>query len=326
MLTTPLIDKSFLKAKKKKTDEYLYAICIVPLQLKFGETIAWQNPRPSSTRFCRPLKLLFEKESITLINREIEAVKIQIENIVPTKIATETATFNVNHKFVLTMIDGKTFSTVSDTSTQTCGICGATPKMMNDMKKLSTLKPKECLYEFGLSTLHAWIRCFECILHISYRLDQKKWQIRSIEDKQAMAERKKNIIDDMKNRMGLLVDIPKPGFGTTNDGNSARRFFQNPGLASSITGIEEQLIKRLGIILRTMASGYTIDVEAFRNYSIETANIYIHFYPWYYMPAGVHRILLHGADIIKSAVLPIGMLSEEAMESRNKDFRNYREL
>jgi len=34
------------------------------------------------------------------------------------------------------------------------------------------------LYEFGLSTLHARIRFFECLLHISYRLEVKKLQIR----------------------------------------------------------------------------------------------------------------------------------------------------
>lgn len=43
------------------------------------------------------------------------------------------------------------------------------------------------------------------------------------------------------------------------------------------------------------------------------------------MPSSVHRILILGADIIENAVLPIGMLSEEAFESRNKDFRYVRE-
>ena len=43
------------------------------------------------------------------------------------------------------------------------------------------------------------------------------------------------------------------------------------------------------------------------------------------MPSSVHKILNHGADIIQYAALPIGMLSKEALESRNKDFRNIRE-
>ena len=43
------------------------------------------------------------------------------------------------------------------------------------------------------------------------------------------------------------------------------------------------------------------------------------------MPPTVHKVLLHGADIISQALLPIGQLSEEAQEARNKDFKNYRE-
>ena len=41
--------------------------------------------------------------------------------------------------------------------------------------------------------------------------------------------------------MGLIVDKPKPGYGSTNDGNTARRFFQNPDLSAKITGINKQL-------------------------------------------------------------------------------------
>jgi len=47
------------------------------------------------------------------------------------------------------------------------------------------IEPKQAVVEekyfkFGLSTLHAWIRFFECLLHISYRLDFKKWQVRDM--------------------------------------------------------------------------------------------------------------------------------------------------
>ena len=43
------------------------------------------------------------------------------------------------------------------------------------------------------------------------------------------------------------------------------------------------------------------------------------------MLSSVHKIIIHGADIIQCAALPIGMLSEIALESRNKDFRIIRE-
>ena len=43
------------------------------------------------------------------------------------------------------------------------------------------------------------------------------------------------------------------------------------------------------------------------------------------MSTSVHKILIHGFRIIEWAPLPIGQLSEEAQEARNKDVKKYRE-
>ncbi|XP_050535632.1 uncharacterized protein LOC126902423 [Daktulosphaira vitifoliae] len=106
--------------------------------------------------------------------------------------------------------------------------------------------------------------------------------------------------------MGLLVDIVLQGHGTTNDGNTARKFFKNAELSSSCTGIDINLIKRCGTILSVIASGYIINIKAFEEYYFLTAKLFVSLYPWYYMPASVHKILLHGALIIQYAPLPIG--------------------
>jgi len=37
----------------------------------------------------------------------------------------------------------------------------------------------------------------------------------------------------------------------------------------------------------------------------------------------VHKILVHGSSVAKFALLPIGQLSEEALEARNKYLRNF---
>ncbi len=44
-------------------------------------------------------------------------------------------------------------------------------------------------------------------------------------------------------------------------------------------------------------------------------------YNWYYLPATVHKVLMHGAEIIESMVLPIGQLSEEVAEASIKVIR-----
>ena len=43
------------------------------------------------------------------------------------------------------------------------------------------------------------------------------------------------------------------------------------------------------------------------------------------MPQSLHKILTHGHQVIQLKRLPIGMLSEEAQESRNKDFKKFEE-
>ncbi|XP_060871340.1 uncharacterized protein LOC132945581 [Metopolophium dirhodum] len=95
--------------------------------------------------------------------------------------------------------------------------------------------------------------------------------------------------------------------------------------SAKITNIDEELIKKFGNILMVLASGYEIDTESFKNYCLDTAKYYITLYPWYNMPASVHKILIHGADVIQHALLPIGQLSEEAQECRNKDFKIFRQ-
>ncbi|XP_026326750.1 uncharacterized protein LOC113235304 [Hyposmocoma kahamanoa] len=156
-------------------------------------------------------------------------------------------------------------------------------------------------------------------------MDFKKWSSRG-ENKEKMENRKRQIQEDFKKEKGLLVDIVKQGAGTTNDGNTARRFFSDAKTSARITGVDEELIERFHIILQTVASGERIDLTKFSEFCKNTATLYVQLYPWYYMPSSVHKLLMHGADIIEYfGMLPIGNLSEEASEARNKDFRKYRE-
>jgi len=48
-------------------------------------------------------------------------------------------------------------------------------------------------FQFDLSTLHAWIRFMECLLHIAYRLELKKWIARTPKEKNQMKDAKQRI-------------------------------------------------------------------------------------------------------------------------------------
>ena len=104
----------------------------------------------------------------------------------------------------------------------------------------------------------------------------------------------------------------------------ARRFFENSSISATITGVSESLINRFHVILQAISS-HNIKYDNFRAYALETAWKFVELYPWYYMPTSVHKILIHGPEIIASALLPIGQLSEEAQEARNKDIKRFRE-
>ena len=129
-----------------------------------------------------------------------------------------------------------------------------------------------------------------------------------------------------REELGLIVEKPKQGgYGSSNDGNTARRFFENCAISARITEVDEDLIQRFYIVCQVISCGYEIDVQKFKDYSIQTARKFVELYPWYYMPTSVHKILIHGSKIIESSLLPIGQMSEEAQEACNKYINNYRE-
>lgn len=113
-----------------------------------------------------------------------------------------------------------------------------------------------------------------------------------------------------------MIDFPKQGFGNSNDGNTARRFFKNPKLAAEITGVDENLINRFGLISKLLENGYNINYNAFTDYCYETAGLYVEKYTWYYMPPTVHNILIHGVNIAKNAIILIGQVIRRGRRSK----------
>lgn len=309
----------------KHSDSAVFITCLVPLQLICEENILWQNPRPASTRYCRPLKIEFIKESTEVCINEKNRIEQQIKQLKNSNVLIEDMQLEVSHNLILAMVDGKVCNAITETmSTQRCFICGATAKQFNNIDEMISRSVNTENLGFGLSVLHGWIRMFECLLHVSYKLPIKKWIVRE-SDKAVVLQNKARIQKMFRERCGLIVDKPKPGFGSSNDGNTARRFFSDPELTAEITNIDINLIKRIHIILMVVASGYEIDVEKFRQFSHNTARLFVEKYSWYNMPPTVHKYFIHGPEIISSAILPIGQLTEESQEACNKEFKMYRE-
>ncbi|XP_050504471.1 uncharacterized protein LOC126883234 [Diabrotica virgifera virgifera] len=306
-------------------DANIFLSSLVPVRMVVfvnGETrkIVWQNPVPSSVRFCRPIRARFIHETKDITKEEISYIEQQARNLKETTGMEDSV--KINHTILFTMVDGKVCNAATDTaSTMRCYICGQTSK---DFNKLERGNVCEESLRFGLSILHARIRFFELLLHLAYKAPLQKWQARTAEEKHVLKETKQKIPKSFKEEMGLLVDIPKVGYGNSNDGNTSRRFFNDPECSSRITGINLDLIKRFQIILEVISSGYDIDPSKFDYFAHTTAKLYVELYGWHPMSPTVHKILTHGAQVISSHIVPIGQLSEEAAEARNKHFRKYR--
>lgn len=270
-----------------------------------SKKIIWCNKTPSSTLYCRPIKFVLQKEKPDLVKKVFSEVDEKIKNMECDVIEMKGAVVEVSYEMHFTMIDGAVVNILSDTnSSSRCFICNASPTEMNNINLSKT--PNVDNYKYGLSTLHCWIRFFECLLHIAYRIPIKNWRVDKENNKQFL-ENKKRIQNEFKKRTGLIIDQVKSGFGNTNDGNTSRRFFSNSEVAAEITGIDKRLIDNFAIILRVLSCGSPINVQTFKELLIITRNMYLIHYGWYYMPSTVHKVLVHGCDVIDFFNLPIGI-------------------
>lgn len=144
-------------------------------------------------------------------------------------------------------------------------------------------------------------------------------------EKEILKERKLYIQNQFRARLGLLIDIPKNGeitkclifntsfkiffligYGTTNDGNTARTFFENYKISAEITGIDENIIRRVYVILMCLNTHENINAILFKQYTHETAKLIVSKYGWWTMSPTVHKVLVHGANIIQNLILPVG--------------------
>ena len=136
------------------------------------------------------------------------------------------------------MLDGKIKGYITETSCQSCEVCGETPKFMNNIDDNLERPIKARVLEYGLSILQGWIRSYEMSLHTSYH-NVEGVQIsnqRYTETQKAlMNTQETRVKKKLKEVLGLKADEPKAGGkGNYNDGNSARRFFENPKKTAEI--------------------------------------------------------------------------------------------
>lgn len=68
---------------KSAAHDHMFWCSIVPVQLidEVTDKCYWKNPRPSETRLCRPVTILYQKETTELIESQEANMKQQIEEL-----------------------------------------------------------------------------------------------------------------------------------------------------------------------------------------------------------------------------------------------------
>ncbi|KAL4154240.1 hypothetical protein QTP88_002065 [Uroleucon formosanum] len=267
------------------TDSSIVLFCIVPLRLtgviKVSNTrvILWENPTPSSTRYCRPLKFLYAKETKEVTKTEVGRVENEIMKLKSVELNINNSVLCINYTMLMTMVDGKVINTLTESSSQLCYICKCHPTNMNDLDNIKRFVVNEDNVKYGMSSLHAWIKFLELVLHIAYKLESAATTKRTTsEQKKKIEEKKKEIQFRLWNELGIKVDKVFQGRSTSNTGNVARRFFRNTEKVAEITGIDLNLLNRFSTTLTVIFCGYEINYDEFENYAKDTAELYVKHY------------------------------------------------
>lgn len=119
-------------------------------------------------------------------------IQAQVDSLHISSIHVTDRLCTLHHQLHLTMLDGKACNYVTI------------------FMKTIHLEP----LKYGLSTLHMWIRIFECLLHIAYKLDIGYSRARGGTEKEKVEQRKKNIQLLFKEKIHMNVDVVQ-GFGTS---------------------------------------------------------------------------------------------------------------
>ena len=163
-----------------EADNQVLFTSMVPLQLvevnSDASRVVRSNRTPSSGRFARPLKLEYARETAELSKAELAYWNGQIGALKSHTVNLGDIVIEVSFELLLTMIDGKVQTAITDTSSPAvCNVCNATPKQFNDLEQVRSRAIREDSLMLGLSTMHSWIRFYEFILSVAYKLQVRKW-------------------------------------------------------------------------------------------------------------------------------------------------------
>lgn len=84
---------------------------------------------------------------------------------------------------------------------------------------------------------------------------------------------------------------------------------------SSITQSDANIVDRFAIILLAINCNRKIDGKKFEIYCKKTLTEYNKKCGWFWLSPRVHKVLIHGGQIIENAILPVGKCGEAGCDN-----------
>lgn len=118
------------------------------------------------------------------------------------------------------------------------------------------------------------------------------------------------ISNNLFEAFSIRVDEVKHGPGTSVNGNTARKCFNDISTFAEALGVDKELVKRLAFVLLAFKQKEDLNMEQLDKYCTETYTLFFKLYPWAKMNPTVHKMLRHGVDIAKEFPLSLAYFAE----------------
>ena len=326
--------KETCRSENRKDDSDMYLSVLTPLELRYSNSgeVIWRNKTPNSPNYTRILRVAFEKETKAAINLEYNRLSNEIFNLEEISFPN----FNLTSQVYFVLLDGKSLTHITENllgmgdqgiATQSCHVCLKSSKAFMSETIFETnddLNPE--ILDHGCAPLHTTMRVMENIFNISLRSHiPYRVSLESAEFKALKAEAQ----EKFKSLLKIDLFKVKQGKGNSNCGNNAKIFLENFEITADILGVDVELIEGFNTLLSILNStSNNPDLETFRIIRDDlfyrlTQTEPLNKYP---MSSSTHRLLVHSLAFFEHLAYPPGVLSESAIESRNRLNKHYREF
>ncbi|CAF1467991.1 unnamed protein product [Didymodactylos carnosus] len=185
-----------------------------------------------------------------------------------------------------------------------------------------------------ITITHQYINGVTWILKIIYHLRSSvlNWSERGV-IKEQINKARELVLNEIEKATGFRLDKCEltGNSGTSTTGGQGRRFFSFELRKAIVKTVRsnyqksfEKLLQLYSVILRAVSSTESVDVPKFRQLTVDFSVLIAKEFPWIDYSMTTHSLIFHSAELIfRNNSRGLGEISEDALESTNKDVRNF---